>query len=224
MSKLESTNVRGHARKRWLGLAGLALLTQVIPGCLYDSDKPCGDLDVYGDNARCVCPAGSAYTPDGCVACGAHEVASASGCVCEEGYSKPTADAPCAETPTGLGTECDPAAPSCPEPYDHCEPASDAGYCTTSGCSASTDCEGGYACNADAVCQRPPVGLGKSCSSPDDCAGTEATFCDTFQTHACQVQGCSLAPNDCFVGFECCDLSAFGLPEPLCVPQGLCMP
>jgi hypothetical protein len=63
-----------------------------------------------------------------------------------------------------------------------------------------------------------------ACETPDDCAGTEATFCDSFMTHSCQVQGCQVDPNDCFAGFECCDLSAFGLPEPLCIPTGACMP
>lgn len=216
---------RTRERGGWLGIAALALLAQAMPGCIYDSDNRCGDgMELDSAQGLCVCAAGYAYTPTGCVKCGEHEVTSANGCVCEDGFSRPTADAACVETPSGLGLACDPAASTCAAPYDHCEPSSgaDAGYCTSS-CATSDDCTGGYACNADSVCQRPPVGLNKSCTSPDDCAGTEATFCDTFQTHACQVQGCQLDPNNCFVGYECCDLSAFGLPEPLCVPQGLCM-
>lgn len=207
------------------GVAWLALLAPAAPGCIYDPDQPCGEnMEMSSDGIHCVCVAGTVYTPDGCVTCGDHEVPTAAGCVCEDGYSKPTADAACVETPAGLGAACDPAAPACTAPYDHCEPASGSGYCTTTGCTTSDECEGGYACNAEATCQRPPVGLGKGCETPDDCAGTEATFCDSFQTHSCQVQGCTLDPNNCFVGFECCDLSAFGLPQPLCVPQGLCMP
>lgn len=64
-----------------------------------------------------------------------------------------------------------------------------------------------------------PMGLGMSCSSNDDCADTEATFCDTFMSHTCQVQGCSLDPNDCYEGAACCDFSAYGLGT-LCVPGG----
>jgi hypothetical protein len=224
-SEPRSKNHRKPRRRHWLGVVCLGFLSQAVPGCLYDPDKPCGDgMDVYGDNERCVCPPGAAYTATGCVTCGAHEVASASGCACEDGYSRPTANAACVETPTDLGSACDPAAPDCPTPYDHCEPAADGGYCTTAGCTTTEDCKGGYACNADSVCQRPPNGLGSSCTTPDDCAGTEATFCDTFMTHSCQVQGCAFDPDSCFPGFECCDLSAFGLPQPLCIPQGACAP
>lgn len=212
-------------RKRWLlSLVYLSVLAVAPPGCLYDSDKPCDDGQVYDrQNMRCVCPPSSVYSANGCVACKEHELASPAGCVCEQGYAKSTPDAACAPVPQGLGASCDPAASACAAPYDHCEPAATAGYCT-SACTSNDQCTGGYACNAQSICQRPPVGLGQSCASPDDCAGTEATYCDTFQTHACQVQGCQLDPNDCFAGFECCDLSAFGLAQPLCVPQGLCMP
>lgn len=207
----------------WLGLAWLGLTAHLMPGCLYDPDDPCSEgMEVYGDNMRCVCPEGSAYTPQGCVTCGEHEIASASGCSCEDGYSRPSADAPCVETPSGLGAECDPAAPMCLAPYEHCEPASDSGYCTTDGCTTTDDCENGYACNAGSVCQRPPLGQGMTCESADDCAGTEATFCELGLTHQCHVQGCQLEPNDCFPGYACCDLSMFGVPELLCVPEGTC--
>lgn len=215
----------GDPRLRWLGVICLFFVGQTLQGCLYDSDQPCDDGMVFSEEfQRCICPDASAYTPDGCVACGEHEVASATGCVCEAGYARPAADQPCTEVPMGLGAECDPSAPACPAPYDHCEAAGESGYCTISGCTSSDDCEGGYACNDESVCQRPPVGLGQSCATPEDCAGTEATFCDSFMTQSCQVQGCSLDPDDCFAGFECCDLSAFGLPEPLCIPEGACMP
>lgn len=209
----------------WAGLFGLGFALQAAPGCLYDPDQPCGpDMVAYGDNLRCVCPEGSVSTADGCVACGAHEVASGTACMCEPGYSRATPSAPCIETPSGLGAECDPSSNACVDPYPHCEPAEGGGYCTTAGCTTNEECEGGYACNANSVCQRPPVGLGMSCTTPADCAGTEATYCDTFVTQSCQVQGCEFAPDNCFSGFQCCDLSAFGLPQPLCVPQGYCMP
>lgn len=203
----------------------MALVACALPACIYDSDNPCGEggFEAYGDNQRCVCPEGAVMTPTGCLECGEHEIATATSCVCETGYSRSAPGEPCEEA-AGLGAECDPGSPECEDAYPHCEPAGDSGYCTTDGCSSSDDCEGGYACNADSVCERPPVGLGESCAGPDDCAGTEATFCDSFMTMTCQVQGCSLDPDDCFEGYECCDLSMFGLPEPLCVPSGGCMP
>jgi hypothetical protein len=62
----------------------------------------------------------------------------------------------------------------------------------------------------------------KPCTSEADCAGTEATYCDIFVSRSCLVQGCSLDPDNCFEGWECCDLSAFGIPMPLCLPLGAC--
>src|SRR5512145_2135965 len=67
-----------------------------------------------------------------------------------------------------------------------------------------------------AVCRKPPVGMGTACTSNDQCAGTEATFCDSVVTHACAVQGCSLSPDDCYPGYLCCDLSKYGMPITLC--------
>ena len=67
-----------------------------------------------------------------------------------------------------------------------------AGYCTNVGCAAN-ECMGGYACDTVAMptyCARPPDGAGKSCASDADCAGTEATWCDIYQSHVCYVQGC----------------------------------
>ncbi|HEX5099212.1 MAG TPA: hypothetical protein VFV94_06915 [Polyangiaceae bacterium] len=205
----------------WFGLVVLGLATQAAAGCLYDPDEPCGDLDVYGDNLRCVCPAGTVYTPTGCVACGAHEVAEAGGCVCEDGYERASAGEACA--PLGLGQPCDPDANDCVDPFTHCEADGDTGYCTNE-CTSSDDCKGGYACNDSSVCQRPPAGLGKPCTSPADCAEGEATFCDTVVAKSCQVQGCTFDPDDCFIGYECCDLTMFGVPQPLCIPEGACMP
>jgi len=202
----------------------LSLAALAPPGCLYDADQRCGSgLEFDSQIGRCVCPANTAYSATGCVACMEHEQATAAGCACEAGYARSTPEGACAAVPEGLGASCDPAASACASPFDHCEPAATEGYCT-SACTSSDQCSGGYACNAESICQRPPLGLGKSCESPDDCAGTEATFCDEFQTHACQVQGCQLDPNDCFAGYECCDLSAFGVAQPLCIPQGSCMP
>jgi hypothetical protein len=39
---------------------------------------------------------------------------------------------------------------------------------------------------------------------------------------ACIVEGCSVAEQDCFEGYQCCDLSMFGMPVPLCLPAGAC--
>jgi hypothetical protein len=98
---------------------------------------------------------------------------------------------------------------------------------SASGCA----CVAGYARPAsdaacepapDGVTEDPPVGLGLPCATQADCADTEATWCDTFTTQSCIVQGCSLQAQDCYGGQQCCDFSQFGIPEPLCVAPGTC--
>jgi len=210
-------------RSRYRYALGLFALLGALPSaCVYDASDRCGPHQVMYQDLRCVCDAHSAPTATGCVPCGADEVPGATGCVCKPGYSKQDAAAACEPTPMGLGTACDASTPCTDPEFMHCEGADGHAYCTNTGCASSADCTGGYACDVSvtpSVCRRPPLGLSMSCSSQADCAGTEATFCDTFMSHTCLVQGCSLAPDDCFAGWQCCD---FGLPQPLCVPQGAC--
>jgi hypothetical protein len=125
----------------------------------------------------------------------------------------------------GLGDACDTDAACVVDPYTYCQlTAGGAGYCTTKDCSDSSECTGGYACALDVTpsyCERPPTGQGAACESADDCASFEATYCETRQGHVCLVQGCTLGGNDCFSGWQCCDLSAF-LGAVLCIPEGNC--
>jgi hypothetical protein len=208
--------------KHRYALVLFALFGSLPSACVYDSKDRCGPHQVMYQDLRCVCDMQSATTATGCEPCGAHEIPGATGCVCEAGYTKPEGGV-CEPAPMGLGTECVDSTQCTDAAYPHCEVGTDAkGYCTNN-CASPADCTGGYACDAAAsICRRPPVGLGKSCTSDADCAGTEATYCDTFQSHSCLVQGCSLAPDNCFTGMECCDLSAFGVAQPLCIPQGAC--
>jgi hypothetical protein len=210
-----------HSRRRTAAWLALGLFAS---GCVLDSDDLCGPNQViWGDDQRCVCAEGTAYTPTGCVACGANELGSAAGCVCVEGYARPTPVDACLEIPAGIGDVCRGDA-DCGNPYPHCQLGGAEGYCTSENCTGAADCTGGYGCNTGATptyCQRPPTGAGKACTSPADCAGGDATFCDVFVTGTCLVQDCNLTSDDCFVGTECCDLSSFGLP-PLCVLGGMC--
>jgi hypothetical protein len=57
--------------------------------------------------------------------------------------------------------------------------------------------------------------------APADCAGKEASFCDAVMTHQCLVPGCTLTPDNCFEGTQCCDLSMF-TGTTLCVAKGTC--
>jgi hypothetical protein len=62
-----------------------------------------------------------------------------------------------------------------------------------------------------------PEGLGEPCTTNADCAGTDATFCDTLITQSCLVEGCALGGSDCLPGYECQDLSMFGAAGNVCV-------
>lgn len=218
-------STRGSTSRGWR-LARLAsVLALLAPGCVLDTENPCGNGQVpwEGNEERCVCAEGYGYTPQGCVRCGEHELpAPGGGCMCEPQYARGPSGV-CEPVPEGIGTPCTTDA-ECTPGFPHCQPSAAGGYCTKTGCASSAECAG-YACNtsgAPSFCQRPPFGAGQSCESDADCADTEAVFCDVFVSRTCLVPGCTVAPADsCFEGFECCDLSGFGLPT-LCLPEGQC--
>ena len=216
------------ARSNYRSALSLFTLLGALPSaCVYDSADRCGPHQVMYQDLRCVCDAQSGLTDTGCVPCGTDEVPGEKGCICKSGYTKPATGGVCAPTPVGLGTACEVSTDCNDAKFDHCETGTEGkGYCTDKGCASSADCTGGYACDAlvtPSVCRRPPLGLSMSCSSNADCAGTEATYCDTFMSHSCMVQGCSSMPDNCFSGWVCCDLSAVGIAQPVCVQQGACI-
>lgn len=213
-------DARSTRRKR--SPLGWLLFGLMVPGCIIDNKHKCGPDEVLVGEYLCTCPDGTVFTPTGCVPCGDHEIASPTGCICEDGYGRSSPTDACAEIPPALGNACT-TDTDCPSPY-HCQMSAVGGYCTVTGCSDVAPCPGSYNCNQTAnpaYCQRPPVGHNKPCTTATDCANTEATFCDTFVTQSCLVQDCTLTPDNCFPGSECCNLSSFGLPN-LCVEAGKC--
>jgi hypothetical protein len=220
-----STGVRSNDRAGYpiVLFAGLAA---IVAACVYDSDDRCSPGQVLFDDYRCTCAEGAVLTAQGCVPCGENEVPGGSGCVCAEGFSRPTDDTPCQALPSALGVACEVTGAPCSDPsYSLCFAASGtAGYCTSE-CTTSEECVGGYVCDVAAAppyCRRPPTGFGRACETDADCADTEATYCDSFTLHQCVVRDCSPANQDCFPGTRCCDLSQFGVPAPLCLPNGAC--
>ncbi|WP_437298276.1 hypothetical protein [Sorangium sp. So ce426] len=189
----------------------------------------CGENEEVGPSG-CLCKAGygRADAAVSCSACGENEVTGATGaCECAPGFSRASAEAPCTATPAGLAAACDTATTPCPEAaYSYCHAASGtSGYCTSQGCEGPADCAVGYMCDltvAPSYCRRPPIGAGKPCAGDADCAGTEATYCNVQLTQKCQVQGCTLSPNNCFTGTVCCDLTAYGVEQYQCVAEGSC--
>lgn len=219
-----------------LGLGCLGFGGVLVQACLYDADQPCGEERVLSDDGlACVCPEEAVDVEGQCMVCADDEVATTSGCQCPEGQAKNGEDV-CVEA--SLGADCSSDA-DCVAPFDFCEP--DGGYCTSTGCTTSDECEGDYACatmsgsggtgaagasgmgganGGDTFCQRQPTGLGMSCETSEDCAGTEATYCDPYFL-TCLVENCNVEENNCFAGYQCCDLSAFNVPNPLCVDEEL---
>jgi hypothetical protein len=74
---------------------------------------------------------------------------------------------------------------------------------------------------ADGTAGTTASGEGQPCTSQNDCAGFDATFCDVFVTGSCLVRDCTVTPDSCSAGKECCDLTNFGLPT-LCIAEGAC--
>lgn len=204
----------------WGGLGLLGV------GCVLDTDAKCDPgQSLWTGGERCVCAEGMAYTEEGCVPCGANEVGSPQGCVCVPGFARQSPLAPCIEIPEGIGAPCSTGADCLNPAYPSCQ-ASPLGerYCTSLSCASDDDCSGGYACelgSSPTYCRRPPTGAYMPCASDADCAGTEATFCDLAVSFSCLVRDCSVEPDSCFSGSECCDLSLFSLPR-LCIPEGQC--
>lgn len=201
-----------------------------ITSCLYDSSRRCDSTQRFDSAAGlCVCDeAQNMIAGDhGCVPCAEHEVALNDSCSCADGYTRPSAGAACSDFPPALGTVCT-EDKDCPDAtYGSCRALDGGtGYCTNL-CSDGTGCAGGYACDVAATtpyCKRPPIGAGQACTSDAECAGTEATFCEYFQTQVCYVE-CKLGGNDCFPGKECCDLTASSVglyKTQICVDAGSC--
>jgi hypothetical protein len=200
----------------------------VAVACIYDADDRCGPNMKLSEVDSCQCVAGFVLDGAACIPCPEGELASMGSCVCPPGFERPSAGEPCQEASSvgGLGSACSQAEPCESEEYAFCAQAGNGeSYCTRAGCNASEECEDGYACEQAAnasFCRRSPTGMSRPCEAAADCAGTEATYCETLISQSCLVQDCNLAVNDCFEGWECCDVSSYGMPRPLCVPAGEC--
>jgi len=208
-----------------LRLVIAALAVAAAPGCEMNPADRCGpDQELHEGSCRCGEGTARSEETGACEPCGDNETSDGTACVCLPGYAR--SGNACEAAEPGQGEPCDATTP-CEDPIQaYCKLVDDSsGYCTASNCSTSTDCHGGYACDKSSspnYCKRPPLGQGSPCESPDDCAGTEATYCESISSHQCLVAGCSLSPDDCFEGWECCDLSTLGLDETLCVPSETC--
>lgn len=192
---------------------GGALLVP-MSGCIV-SESSCaeGEKFVDEDIQRCTCAEGYILdeVAEACVACGENETSKANQCVCMDGYVRDDSSGNCREVVAGeamFGGACDSDA-ACVDPYGYCADATGDGYCTSSACTDNSDCEDVWTCveeSGSSYCKRPPSGLGETCASQADCAGFEATYCETFQAKTCQLVGCAEGNTTCPGDWVCCDL------------------
>jgi hypothetical protein len=186
------------------------ILMVAAGGCVYDANNLCGPNMKY-DTAleACSCADNAIVDGLGCRPCPADEVVVAGSCGCAPGSAKNAGDV--CERISGLGDACE-SASDCTNPsFAYCAPGVAGSTCTSS-CTDDSGCGDAYTCatwEAQPYC-REFVGLGATCTSQADCAGTDATFCDTYQSHTCLVAGCSLDNGACPRGTMCCDFSQYG--------------
>ena len=210
------------------GLLVAVGLSLVPASCIYDPDHRCGPNQHLGANSTCLCDDGLVSQGQSCVPCGENEVWAAGVCTCAEGFSRgPGADAAC--EPGGPGASCDPSAATtgCEDTaFSTCrDRGGGVGYCT-SACESDMDCLRGFVCDTTsepASCKMAAVGEGDACTTAEDCADNDATYCETALVHVCLVPGCSVDNVlSCSEGWRCCDVRALGLNMTLCTPEGQC--
>jgi hypothetical protein len=216
--------------QRILALAPMRLTTIALAGlwclsfaaCLAEQGK-CSAHQELNAADLCVCERG--YVPDEhllCKRCGENEISRGDSCECKDGYERDAKEGCVEQTSTSLGASCS-GDTDCQADSPHCEASAAEPYCTRLDCTEADGCSGGYACDLHSdppMCLRPPSGLGDSCTTQEDCAGKEASYCETNRAKNCLVPNCQ-TDEDCFIGWECCDLTTFGLPA-LCVREAAC--
>ncbi len=188
-------------------------------GCLYDADDRCGENQRL-DGQQCVCEDGHGREGMECVACSDTEAGNPVGpCQCKPGLLRLVEGGDCIEA---AGKVCQ-SDEDCPAgEFGTCRLEGDAGYCTSLGCAAEAgECPGDFACNDredPPYCERPPTGLGTSCSESADCDDFEASYCETLAEKVCLVADCAEDPSICHGDWVCCDIGLIGTS--LCIPPG----
>lgn len=193
-----------------LGVSALAVGASLGAACIMEDDR-CGPYQVrLPDQNLCVCTMESVLNPDGpgCLPCGPNEWALDEKCVCKSGFTRPSEEALCEKSAgSTLGQPCSADAP-CSEPNPYCATVGRASYCTRTGCTTHEDCPESWVCAQEGdfrIC-RLQLGFLRECTSQEDCAGTEATYCETYQIRRCLVQGCLADKSVCASRQVCCDL------------------
>lgn len=192
----------------WLGF----LATLGISACLVDPDAPCGEGFVERADGSCVCADEKIAQGGKCVACGKDERAESGACVCKLGFERSSSGV-CRESMPDAGTS------GGADAGVRCDAATCASSpAAVANCESSAECADDELCDVHetAQCVSKPDGLGQSCSSDEDCADTEATYCEIFSSSTCQIEGCSERGGVCPGDMACCDFAV--LARSLCIP------
>jgi hypothetical protein len=103
-----------------------------------------------------------------------------------------------------------------------CLPEGDTGSDVDTDADADADADGGADGGGDTDTGLP-TGLMEPCTSQEECAGYDASYCMLLMTpNVCLLPGCATAPDDCPEGYTCCDILA--TYEPMGIPGSLCVP
>jgi hypothetical protein len=222
----------GHWKGHGVPLVAGAAVAMLASACVYDGSDRCSPSQSLSAGV-CVCAPGFGFDAGAgaCVVCGDHQQVVSGVCACVSGWVLDATTRQCVPDFPGLGAACTASTACTHAEFPTChQQGGGSGYCTTEGCTGDPDCHAGYKCDlvaSPAYCRRPTLGEGTTCTSDDDCASFEATWCAIGITpRACAQRDCTLGASDqCFVGEICCDMAAyaaFGVPATLCTPPTAC--
>lgn len=197
-----------------LGTFGVA---QLFGGCLYDADARCREnQELSSSDHTCVCVDGAVQIGNSCVMCAENEVPGDGECVCDEGYERNGAGV-CVSALAGFGEACTDDS-DCPEVgAERCVDTDNGSICTVD-CETAADCPSPAGCEIDAAepfCVPGPSGFDVPCTSTDECAEFDASYCETMLENKCKVT-CKDDPGVCHGDFACCDYSSL-IGAALCI-------
>ena len=204
-------SVAPERRSCWLQWMALSYAL-VLGGCIVSGDRcDAHQVKIEEDGfLLCVCEPDAAPNSSGvgCTPCGENREVQNGVCACKAGFVPNSDGNGCVAS--DIGAPCD-AEGGCTDSFPYCVADKTQPYCSSTGCSSSADCAGGWTCevsNDTRYCRKPITGLGVQCTSNDHCAGFEANYCENIQTHTCILQGCAVRDVVCPSEWLCCDYSA----------------
>lgn len=179
-----------------------------------------GTVPVYRDITVLVPASPTELQPfSSCVPCGANEAISGDKCVCAAGFARGPAGCMPSNLGAACAADADCAAGDqayCRLPEGYC---TQSGCATNADCNADADYACATTATPT-YCRRPPLGQGNACtmSGPDPACAQEASLCIL---NACATAGCQ-TDSDCSPSRRCCDFTDVGQPGLTACLAGAC--